>query len=111
VEHDSSYDSFDIQEQGRGEIDDSFFVDGVVRVSGVDGGGEVFSGKVMFSDKAPVNAGDTSDTVNEHSGVDSFQGVQGFNELYWDLHGGSRGYNYSSYLGNRRVLCQWRSPF
>jgi hypothetical protein len=75
------------------------------------GDGEVFSGKVMFLDIAPVNAGDTSNTVNEHSGVDSFQGMQGFNELYWDLHGGSRGYNYSSYLGNRRVLCQWRSPF
>jgi hypothetical protein len=29
----------------------------------------------MFVDKAPVNAGDTSTTVNERSGVDGFQGV------------------------------------
>jgi hypothetical protein len=41
----------------------------------VDGGGGAFSGEAMFADKAPVNAGDTSATVNKRSGVDGFQGV------------------------------------
>jgi hypothetical protein len=38
-------------------------------------GGKAFSGKVIFADKALVNTRDTCTTINEHSGVDSFQGV------------------------------------
>ena len=56
--------SSNVEEQGGGKPDYSFGVDGVVRVSGLDGFLETFGGDSLFSDEPPVDAGDTCPTVN-----------------------------------------------
>ena len=75
MEGDLLNDSFDVEEEGGGEMDYSFTVNGVIGVSGVDWFFQPGSGKGMFSDKSPIEAGDACATVNKGTGVDSFQGV------------------------------------
>lgn len=67
--------SFYIKEEGRGEADDSFAIEGVVSISGIDWFIHPSGGKGVFSNEPPVNAGDTSPTVNKGLGVDGLQGV------------------------------------
>ena len=78
--------SSNVEEQGSGEPDYSFRVDGVVRVSGLDGFLETFGGDSLFSDESPVDAGDTCPTVDKGSGFNGFHRVRRDDELYWDLH-------------------------
>ena len=78
--------SSDIKEQGGGKPDHSFGVDGVVRVSGLDGFLEALSGDPLFSDEPPVDAGDACSAVDQGSGFNGFHRVRWDNELDWDLH-------------------------
>ena len=71
---------------GRGEMDYSFAVDGVVSVSGVDWFLQPGGGEGIFPDKSPIEAGDACATVNKGTSVNGFQGVQWFNKLDRDLH-------------------------
>ena len=57
----------------------------------------------MFPYKPPIKTGDTCATVNEGMGVNSFQGVQWFNELNRDLH------RWGSFYMNRGTLCTRKS--
>ena len=86
--------SSDIEEQGGGKPDYSLGVDGVVRVSGLDGFLEAFGGDPLFSDKPPVDAGDACSAVNQGLGLNGFHRVRGDNKLDWDLHSRRRLYKY-----------------
>ena len=66
---------FDIKEEGGGEADYSFAINGVIGVSGIDWFFQLGSGEGMFPDKAPIEAGDACAAVNKGTGVDGFQGV------------------------------------
>ena len=70
----ASYSS-DIEEQGGGKPDDSLRVDGVVRVSGLNGFLEALGGDSLFSDEPSVDAGDTCPTVNQGSCFNGFHRV------------------------------------
>ena len=78
--------SSDIEEQGGGEPDYSFRIDGVIRVPGLDRFLETLGGDSLFSDEPPVDAGDACSAVNQSSGFNGFHRVRGNNELDWDLH-------------------------
>ena len=56
-------DSFNIEEEGGGETDHSFAVDGVVSVPCIDWFLQPGSGEGMLSNKPPVKAGDACATV------------------------------------------------
>ena len=75
MEGDFPGDAFNIEEEGGGETNYSFAVNGVVGISCVDGFLQPSSGEGMFSDESPVETGDACTTVNEGAGVDGFQGV------------------------------------
>ena len=75
MEGDSSGYSSDVKEQGGGEPDHSFGVNGVVRVPGLNWGFQVLSREFVFPNKSPVNARDTRPTVYEGSGVNGFHRV------------------------------------
>ena len=78
--------SSDIEEQGSGEPDYSFRVDGVVRVLGLDGFLKTFGGDSLFSDEPPVDAGDACSAVNQSSGFNGFHRVRRDDKLDWDSH-------------------------
>ena len=65
----------DIKEQGSGEPDYSFGVDRVVHVPGLDRGFQALGRDSLFSDKPPVDAGDTCSAVDKGSGVNGFHRV------------------------------------
>ena len=90
---------FDIEEEGGGETDYSFAVDGVISVCGIDWFFQPGGGKGMFSDKSPIKAGDACTTVNKGVSVDGFQGAQGFDKLNRDLH------RWGSFYMNCSTLC------
>ena len=81
----ASYSS-NIEEQGGGKPDYSFRVNGVVRVSGLNGFLEALGGDSLFSNEPPVDAGDTRSTIDQGSGFNGFHRVRGDNKLDWDLH-------------------------
>ena len=68
--------SSDIEEQGGGKPDHSFRVDGVVRVSGLDGFLEAFGGDSLFSDEPAIDARDTCSTVDKGSCFNGFHRVR-----------------------------------
>ena len=86
--------SSDIEEQGCGEPDYSFRVDGIVRISGLDGFHETFGGDSLFSDEPPVDARDACSAIYQCLGFNGFHRVRGNNKLDWDLHSGRRLYKY-----------------
>ena len=67
MEGDSSGDSPDVKEQGGGELDYPFGVDGVVRVLCLDRGLQALGGKFVLPDKPPVDARDACPAVYEGS--------------------------------------------
>ena len=75
MEGDFPSNPFDVEEEGGGEADYSFAINGVISVSGVYWFFQPGSGKGMFSDKPPIKAGDACATINKGAGVNSFQGV------------------------------------
>ena len=102
---DFSGNSFNVEKEGRGEVDHSFAVDGVVSIPCIDGFLQSYGGKRMFSDKPPVKAGDACTTIHEGASVDGFQGVRWFNELNWDLHRWGSFYIDCSTLYTREDSC------
>ena len=86
VKGDLPSNSFNIEEEGGGEVDYSLAVNGVVGISGIDWFLQPGGGEGMFSDKSPIKAGDACATVNKSMCVDGFQGLRGFNKLNRDLH-------------------------
>ena len=86
--------SSDVEEQGGGEPDHSFGVDGVVRVSGLDWGFQALGRDTLFPDKPPIDAGDTCPTVDKGFGFNGFHRVRRDDKLYWDLHSRRRLYKY-----------------
>ena len=65
----------DVEEQGGGKPDHSFRVDGVVRVSGLDGFLEALGGDSLFPNEPPVDAEDACSAVDQGSGFNSFHRV------------------------------------
>ena len=78
--------SSNVKEQGGGEPDYPFGVDGVVHIPCLDRDFQALDRKFVFSDKPPVNAGDACPTIYEGSGVNGFHRVRRSDELDWDLH-------------------------
>ena len=76
----------DVEEQGGGEPDYSFRVDGVVRVPGLDWVFQALGRDSLFPDKPPINTGNTCPTVDKGSGFNGFHRVRRDDELDWDLH-------------------------
>ena len=72
---DFSSDPFNVEEEGGGEADYSFAINGVIGVSGVDWFFQSGSGEGISSDKPPIKAGDACAAINKGAGVDGFQGV------------------------------------
>ena len=88
MEQDSVDDSFDVNECGGDELDDSRFIVWSVHISGMDWLGEAIVGYFVFFDKAPVEAIDWGPTIDEGFGDDVFvEGVfedrQGDTEWLW----------------------------
>ena len=67
--------SSDVEEEGGGELDYFFRVDGVVRVSGLNRGFQALGGNSLFPDKPPVDAGDACPTVDKGSSFNGFHHV------------------------------------
>ena len=65
-------DSFDVNECGGDELDDSWFIVWSVHILGADWLGEAMVGYSVFLDKAPVKAVDGSSAINEGFGGDVF---------------------------------------
>ena len=99
MEGDFLSDSFNIEEEGRGEADHSFAVNGVIGIPGIDCFLQLSCGEGMFPDKSPIEARDACATVNNSTGIDSFQVVQWFNQLDRDL------YRWGSFYMNHGTLC------
>ena len=59
----------------RGKVNDSFAVDGVVDISGIDWFIQSSGGEGIFPNKPPIKARDTCATIDMGIGVNSFQGV------------------------------------
>ena len=57
-------DAFDVGKEGADEVDFLIFIGGLVNIPYFDGDIKFCSGKGVFSDKLPVNAGDVCTTVN-----------------------------------------------
>ena len=75
MEGDFPSDPFDVEEEGGGEADYTFAINGVIGVSEVDWFFQSGSGKGMSPYKPPIEAGDACATINKGTGVDSFQVV------------------------------------
>ena len=86
MEADLLSDTLNIEEEGGGEANYSFAVNGVISISCVDGLLQLCGGEGMFPDESPVETGDACAAVNEGTGVDGFQDVRWFDKLDWDLH-------------------------
>ena len=75
MEGDLLGDSFNVEEEGGGEVDYSFTVNGVIGIPGIDWFFQLGGGEEMFFNKPPVEAGNACATVNKSTGVNGFQGV------------------------------------
>ena len=106
MEGDFSGNILNIEEEGGGEANYSFAVNGVIGVSRVDRLFQPCGGEGMFPDEPPVEAGDAGAAVNEGAGVNGFQGVQWFDKLDWDLHRGGNFYIDRSTLYTSEDSCQ-----
>ena len=78
--------SFDICIEGAGIADSTSFIHSLVDVVNSDGGGELFGGESVFSDKLPVDTRDVCTRVYQCGGVNNFEGVRGGDQLYRDTH-------------------------
>ena len=67
--------SSNIKEQGKGELDYSLGVDGVVCVPCLNQGFQALGRELVFPDKSPVDARNTCPTIYEGSGVNGFHHV------------------------------------
>ena len=111
MEQDSVDDSFDADERGGDEFDDSGFVVWSVYISGADWLGKAIVGYLVFLDKAPVEAVDWGPTINEGFGDDVF--IEG---VFEDRQGDAEWfrllvcYNYT-FDGFRSSLRLGRAPF
>ena len=65
-------DSFDVGIESAGVVNCICFVHGLVNIANSNGGGEFFSGELVFSDKLPVYARDICTRINQCGGVDDF---------------------------------------
>ena len=72
MEQDSVDDSFDADECGGDEFDDSGFIVWSIHVPSADWLGESVVGYFVFLDEAPVKAVDWSSAINEGFGDDVF---------------------------------------
>ena len=106
MEGNFSGNAFDVKEEGGGEANYPFAVNGVIGVPCIDRLLQPCGGKEMFFNETPVEAGDACATVNEGVGVDGFQGVRWFNKLDWNLHRWGSLYIDCSTLYTREDSCQ-----
>ena len=81
--------SFDVEEEGSGEEDFSIFVGGLVYVVDNDGGFELIGGKLGFSYKSSVNAGDFCTVIDEGASVNGFHCMQGVDQFDGDFYSSS----------------------
>ena len=77
---------FNVGIEGAGVVNCTGLVCGLVNISNSNGGGEFFSRESMFSDELPVNARDICTRIYQCGGVNDFEGVQGGDQLYRDMH-------------------------
>ena len=77
---------FNVYIEGTGITDCTSFIHSLVNISNSDGRSKFFGGETMFPDELPVNVGDVSTGVYQCRGVNNFEGVQGGDQLYWDMH-------------------------
>ena len=80
--------SSNVEEEGGGELDHSFRVVQVVRISGLNRGFQVLGGDSLFPDETPVDAGDACSTVDKGSSFNGFHHVRRNDKLNWNLHSG-----------------------
>ena len=64
-----------VEEEGGGEADYSFAINGVISILGIDRFLQLGGGEGMFPNKSPIEARDACATVNKGTSVNSFQGV------------------------------------
>ena len=72
MEQDSVDDSFDANERGGDELDDSRFIVWSIHISGTDWLGEAIVGYFVFFDETPVEAIDWGSTIDESFGGNIF---------------------------------------
>ena len=77
---------FNVRVESVSVLDCTSFVCSLVNIANGDGGGEFFSGELMFPDKLPVYARDICTGVYQCGGVNDFKSVQGGDQLNRDSH-------------------------
>ena len=98
-------DPLDVKEEGGGEANYSFAINGVVGIPRIDGFLQPSGGEGVFPDESPVKAGDACAAVNKGMGVDGFQSVRWFDKLNWNLHRGGSFYIDHGTLYTREDSC------
>ena len=66
------YDSFDVNEGGSNEFDNTWFIVWYIHILGLDGLGKAIVGYFVSFDESPIKAIDWSSAVDEGFGDDVF---------------------------------------